>query len=234
MSLILDALNRADQERTEENHTPNLHASHGPAPETSSPVRRWVIEGVIICLAVGAFAYSQWSGDKTPETAEQITPEVINQPVESQPVKVVPVKPEPVKPTPVAIIPESPTEPPPIEKAAPETKANAAIASLYDQPVVVEPVQEIDNTQFILQQIPLITERSSRLQRSLPSIDYGVHVYSEEDGAGFVKLNGRIQRVGAQIAPGLRLIAILKDSIVLDLNGTQFRLPALNSWVNYN
>ncbi|ARN73965.1 general secretion pathway protein GspB [Oceanicoccus sagamiensis] len=246
MSLILDALNRADQERAEENHTPNLHASHGPAPETSSPLRRWIIEGVIIVLALAAFGYSQW----TDETVTPVTPVV-----EAEPAQAITVEkpvPAPPAPAPVAAAPkpkpvvETTVAKKPVEKPA----SNTSIASLYQQPAattpmvkepvvtaapVVEPVMEapVDNTQFILKQIPLITERSSRFQRGVPTLNYEVHVHSADDGAGFVKLNGRIARVGAQVAPGLRLIAILDDSIVLDLNGTQFRLPALNSWVNY-
>lgn len=246
MSLILDALNRADQERTEENHTPNLHASHGPAPETANPVRRWIIEGAIVSLAVGVFAYSLWSGDKAPEASAQI---------EFVAVPAIPTPAEGVPPAPQQTVAATPIKKTETEKAivktvveksaAPET--SAAITSLYKQPAAEKkasaPViskapivkeQDIDNTRFILQQIPLITERSSRFQRSIPNIDYAVHVFSKKDGAGFVKLNGNIMRIGAQVVPGLRLIAILNDSIVLDLKGVQFRLPALNSWVNYN
>ncbi len=246
MSLILDALNRADQERTEENHTPNLHASHGPAPETPSPLRRWIIEGIIIGLALGAFAYSQFFGDKIQEPIEVTAtpaPTVAPQPA--------PVAEKIVEPEPAPIEESEPAktitaEPPVVQQTTPKAESSSAIASLYEQPVVekealiistppvTQIVEEVDNTQFILQQIPLITQRSSRFQRSVPSIDYAVHVYSKEEGAGFVKLNGSIRRIGAQIAPDLRLIAILNDSIVLDLKGTQFRLPALNSWVNYN
>ena len=245
MSLILDALNRADQERTEENHIPNLHANHGPAPETSRPVRRWIIEAAIVCLALAFFAYSQWS-DNSKASAQ--TESVAVSPI---PTSAAGVPPAPQQTVAAASIKEA--EPKktlvqmPIEKpAAAETSAaitslykqpateNKATASTISKPAIVKVEEDVDNTLFILQQIPLITERSSRFQRSIPNIDYAVHAYSKEDGAGFVKLNGNIMRVGAQVVPGLRLIAILNDSIVLDLKGVQFRLPALNSWINYN
>lgn len=245
MSLILDALNRADQERTEENHIPNLHASHGPAPETSRPVRRWIIEAAIVCLAVSAFVYSQWSDDSG---ANIQTESIAVSPIATAAEKAPPIPQKTVAETSAKSTAENKTviEKPVRKPATPE--ANATITSLYKQPTaknkisaptiseapVIKEEPAIDNTRFILQQIPFITERSSRFQRSIPNIDYEVHVYSEEDGAGFVKLNGNIVRVGAQLMPGLRLIAILNDSIVLDLNGTQFRLPALNSWANYN
>lgn len=243
MSLILDALNRADRERAEENHIPNLHASHGPALQTSSPIRRWIIEGVIIATAIAVFAYSQWPD----ETVTPVAP--ITSITSIKPTTPVPAQPGPVKPRPAE--PEPVVEKSVVTKATEKPETDTAINALYKKPVkeapvvkksivstppVTEPVveQEVDNTLFILQQIPLITERSTRFQRGIPTINYEVHVYSAEDGAGFVKLNGSIARVGTPVAPGLRLIAILNDSIVLDMNGTQFRLPALNSWVNYN
>ena len=95
------------------------------------------------------------------------------------------------------------------------------------------PLSDAEITQSVLQQIPLLTERSARFQRSVPTIDYAIHVYSENENAGFVNLNGAIRRIGSEIVPGLRVIAILNDSVVLDYNGSQFRLPALNSWMNF-
>ena len=245
MSLILDALNRADQERAEDNHIPSLHASHGPAPETTRPMHRWIIEAVIVCLAVGVFIYSQWLKDSEADaqTESIAVPPIATvakkaPPTPQKTVNAITAKPTVENQTIIETAVKKPTTP----------ETSATITSLYKQPVVenkasapainkadvVIEQQAIDNSRFILQQIPLITERSSRFQQSIPNIDYEVHVYSAEDGAGFVKLNGNIMRVGAQLVPGMRLIAILNDSIVLDLNGTQFRLPALNSWVNYN
>ena len=45
-------------------------------------------------------------------------------------------------------------------------------------------------------------------------------------------LNSKSVKVGGNVAPGVKLDEILPDSVVLDYRGTQFRLRALNSWIN--
>jgi hypothetical protein len=47
-----------------------------------------------------------------------------------------------------------------------------------------------------------------------------------------VVLNGKELRPGGQPASGVKVVEILPDSVVLDYRGTEFRLRALNSWVN--
>lgn len=262
MSLILDALNRADQERSADNNTPSLQTSHSSMVEQSRPLRRWIIEAVIILIALVAFGYSQWGPQQ-----------------QSAPVKPIETAPEKIVTEPpliaTAVLPSAPQT---VEADKPDTTAsetvntsapsaakqvNSAIAYLYQQPVnnavtkaappstpKIEPsaqnsatTQQVANSPaadpitaaaLILQQIPLITERSSRFQRALPNIEYSVHMHAEAQGRGFVILNGKTQKVGAEVLPGLRVIAILKGSVVLAYNGSQFRLSALNSWINYN
>jgi general secretion pathway protein B len=255
MSLILDALNRADQERSEENHTPNLHAGHEVTSAATNPIRRWIIEAIIILLAAAAFIYSQWFIEpsntvvKAPVLEKNPAQSVIIEPTISLNSKVT-----------ATVSQATSDETTPSKLMAASSKKDlvkkaikdASIASLYEKQPIQPPTtatttnadiqstrtlpqatNEADNTLEILQQIPLITDLSSRFQRSIPSIDYSIHVYSEEDASGFVKLNGSIQRIGSQVLTDLRVIAILKESVVLDYKGTQFRLTSLNSWVNY-
>ncbi|WP_101758624.1 general secretion pathway protein GspB [Oceanicoccus sp. KOV_DT_Chl] len=247
MSLILDALNRADQERSEENNQINLHASHIPATAAHNPVRRWVIEAVLVTVAVAALVYSQW-------------PQPIASPVIDD--QAVPINNQASLPNPVTIIQEPSVPPISAKKTAAVSKNLSAtteadpkkervvtakisaeqktIASLYQQqanPIVTpsaakKVAKPIDNTQSILQQIPLLAQLSTRFQQTLPSMEYSVHMHAE-GGKGFVTINGEMRKTGAIIEPGIRVIAILPDSVVLEFNNRQFRLPALNSWVNY-
>ena len=260
MSLILDALNRADQERSEENNHINLHASQSPVVNSSHPFRRWIIEAVIVLLAIGAFAYSQWqparevsgivdtNNKTTVDTVEQqrkVAPptkavtennltlaqnQLLDRP--SKPVQKIPAIDKAVaslyqqqdtakKPTPVTTIKTTT----PIKTIKPQPKPEPQLKE--------KPKEPVDNTQLILQQIPLITQMPARYQRTIPSIDYEVHMYAE-GGKGFVTINGAVLKTGTVIDPGLRVIAILQDSVVLEFKNQQFRLPALNSWVNYN
>jgi hypothetical protein len=47
-----------------------------------------------------------------------------------------------------------------------------------------------------------------------------------------VVLNGKELKVGGSPASGVKVEEILPDSVVLNYRGTEFRLRALNSWVN--
>lgn len=220
MSLILDALNRADQQRCEENASPNPLHHHPPVLPTTRPIGRWIVEGATLLLIVGGIVYSQWPPGKNESQPVASTPAVISNNT---------VLTTAIEQTESVIKPQTP---------------DLAISSLYQtaQPdnnklaVIKQPTREpaADKSMSILLEIPLITDRSSRFQRTVPNIDYQVHVYSDKENAGFVSLNGSIHKIGSQIMPDMRVIAILKDSVVLDYHGTQFRLPAMNSWVNYN
>ncbi|MEH6557590.1 MAG: general secretion pathway protein GspB [Oceanicoccus sp.] len=237
MSLILDALNRADQQRSEENASPNpLHHQQAILP-TARPILRWVLEGVALLLIVGGIVYSLWppgneesqavagvpafaSGDPllTITTEEKLAAEEVP---ESSTITI--EQPEPI----VKLNTPDPAIPSLYQAAQPESSKQA----ILETPT---PKENVDNGREILQKIPLITNLSSRFQRTVPNINYQLHVYSDKENSGFVNLNGSIHKIGSQILPGMRVIAILKDSVVLDYRGTQFRLPAMNSWVNYN
>ncbi|MCZ6830267.1 MAG: general secretion pathway protein GspB, partial [Gammaproteobacteria bacterium] len=66
----------------------------------------------------------------------------------------------------------------------------------------------------------------------IPSIFFSSYSWSSNAGERMVTLNREVRREGDAVLPGLRLVEILPESIVLDFQGTRFRLRALNSWVN--
>ena len=266
MSLILDALNRADQQRSEEQSSPSLRADYNPEPVHEQPIRRWVIEAVVIAvviLAAAGFLYYQPGSSIKNNVIQSIT-------AETPAITVAP----PVMPT---ITPQLAT---PLAKDIPLDRAtsvattqtknsnppnNANIQSLYSRraqpPQAQESIQEqalppkttapattltttqtiaaktnikvVDKGLAILQNMPLLQQMPTRFQHAIPNIDYELHVYAESNSAGFVRLNGTMMKIGADIIPGLKVIAILPNSLVLDYRGTQFRLLALNSWVNF-
>ncbi len=237
MSLILDALNRADQQRSDENPSPNPLHYHQPILPTARPVVRWIIEGLVLLLIIGVVVYSQWpSGNKE-------LPPVVSSPAftshdtvlttaagETLSAEVASLdSPAAVEHTQPTVRPQ--TSDPAIPSLYQTTPVDSSKESVLDSPVQIS---DIDQSRAILLEIPLLTDRSSRFQRAVPTIDYQIHVYSDKENAGFVKLNGSIHKIGSQILPGMRVVAILKDSVVLDYQGTPFRLPAMNSWMNYN
>jgi hypothetical protein len=79
---------------------------------------------------------------------------------------------------------------------------------------------------------PFISELRQSEKDQIPSIFYSAHSWGSDPSERRVVLNGQERRAGQQVKPGLRLVEILEDSIVLDFRGTEFRLRSLNSWVN--
>ena len=77
-----------------------------------------------------------------------------------------------------------------------------------------------------------LSELSQQTKDAIPSIFYERHDYSGRPGQSVVVLNGKALKAGGSPASGVRVEEILPDSVVLDYRGTEFRLRALNSWVN--
>lgn len=92
-------------------------------------------------------------------------------------------------------------------------------------PKAVEPVPEADN-------VPLATQLSADLQRRIPNIDFGAHVYAGKTNNGFVILNGKKRYTGDTVAPGLTVERITEDGVILDMGGTRFKLGSMSNWIN--
>jgi general secretion pathway protein B len=97
--------------------------------------------------------------------------------------------------------------------------ARAAEAALNQKPVLEHSA-------------PLIADLKQSTKDEIPSIFFTAHRWSSASAQSEVVLNGAVFKQGDTVKPGLKLVEILKDSIVLDYRGTEFRLRSLNSWVN--
>ena len=74
MSLILDALNKADQERGEQREVPNLRAVHdSPYPRPQQGLfKRWRVEiGFVVLLIVAYLAYQFFSSTQQSQQEPQ-------------------------------------------------------------------------------------------------------------------------------------------------------------------
>lgn len=285
MSLILDALNRADRERSEQNQAPILHNSTPAPAQRHRHIIRWVVEAlVLIAAACGIYWYSQsGTGSKSEPVSEPSQQTVAT--------TVTTIKPNPEaapKPTPTTAQTnkEATTTPreqhttsqaisslyqqqakavanrvePPVKKngngtaniktASQKARDTSTASTMLNEPqstqqaltkkgartatANIKKITQPDLGLTIFQQMPLLEQMPARFRQTVPSIEYSVHVYSDKSDAGFVTLNGRKHRVGGKVTPELIVIKILEDSVVLDYHDTQFRLSALNSWVNFN
>ena len=61
---------------------------------------------------------------------------------------------------------------------------------------------------------------------------YSRHDYRSNSKTSAVTINGRSLRAGGVAGGGVKVVEVLPDSVVLSHQGTEFRLRALNSWVN--
>ncbi|NCZ63330.1 MAG: hypothetical protein EBY62_05895 [Cellvibrionales bacterium] len=76
---------------------------------------------------------------------------------------------------------------------------------------------------------PLLEDLSQRKKDSIPTVVYSQHDWNP--GESTVVLNGELVRAGQRVG-GIYVVEILSDSVVLRWQDTEFRLRALNSWIN--
>lgn len=119
------------------------------------------------------------------------------------------------------------------ESSAQEVKA----VEREEQPIDIEKMVlqargDLENAQLEQHQAPFIASLSQQTKDNIPSIFYQRHDYSGTPSQSSVVLNGKTVKAGGSAASGVKVDEILPDSVVLTYRGTQFRLRALNSWVN--
>ncbi len=78
---------------------------------------------------------------------------------------------------------------------------------------------------------PLLEDLSQQKKNAIPSIMYLQHDWSGMGSTSSVVLNGTTLSEG-QRAGAIAVQEILSDSVILKWRDTEFRLRALNSWVN--
>lgn len=284
MSMILDALQRADRERRKQDHPPpSLETPTTPPPaKSSAPRGAWWLAGLGLMLVVALSLV----------VLSRPTPS----PVQSGPAAARSIQPrEPAAPEPTSAptagqsmnAPNS--KPPAIAELyqSPQVEDDS-ITALYrsaqggDEPVTDEVTLPIEGTDGHTQTLPQrpepaavrlsesepVAERPRReaavptpdeatvtppettpptseenpkiasvrdlpwnLQQTMPSISYQEHHY-RNGAASRVRLNGKEYRAGERVAQDLTLERIEEDGAVMRYRGYEFKLQALNSWVN--
>ena len=80
--------------------------------------------------------------------------------------------------------------------------------------------------------VPLLSNLSQQAKDDIPTLYYQRHDYSVDSSISSVVMNGKKVTVGGSPISGMKVDEILTDSVILSYRGTQFRLRALNSWIN--
>jgi hypothetical protein len=116
------------------------------------------------------------------------------------------------------------------EPAAPDAGA------IQEQPIDIGEIvamaeDELENARLAEHPAPFLSALSQQAKDSIPTLLYQAHDYTSSQADSFVLINGKTLKPGDS-SKGVRVDEILPDSVVLSFQGTQFRLRALNSWVN--
>lgn len=106
-----------------------------------------------------------------------------------------------------------------------------------EEPVDIEEIllrakEEMNQGDLVEHPAPFLVDLSQRTKDEIPTIMYQRHNYGGDSSRSSVVLNGKTLRAGGNAASGVTVDEILSDSVILSFRGTQFRLRALNSWVN--
>jgi len=127
----------------------------------------------------------------------------------------------------------------PVESAAVvgEQGVTGQAYEVQQQPVDIEALlentrQELEESRLAEHPAPFISDLSQQTKDRIPTIFYQRHDFSGSGATSSVVLNGKSLRLGGLAAAGVTVEEILPDSVVLSHQGTQFRLRALNSWIN--
>lgn len=119
----------------------------------------------------------------------------------------------------------------------PPVAVNNTDVSVTEQPIDLEDIlarteEAMKTARLSEHPAPFLSTLSQQAKNDIPTMLYSAHDYFSKNGQSTVVINGKSLSVGGSIAGGVKVDEILSDSIVLSHRGTQFRLRALNSWVN--
>lgn len=256
MSLLLDALNKADQERKRNNEAaPGINSNHEQLNDHGPRNHSILLIAVIVVGLLILLAAIYWLGQRSTATPVATTPTptpVVAQPktapriasknsTVSSEVKSADAN---TNSSNTKIETESETPDESVANLYQNTQvpqSNAAItistppAGTLAQPVVEAPPVSAPNipsptsiTQFA--NLPEIHDLPNNILQKIPSLGYSEHNYTV-NGAS-VKINGEIKHVNDQLPSGIVIDKILEDGMILHIENYSFKMRAMNSWVN--
>ncbi|MFU8764770.1 MAG: general secretion pathway protein GspB [Haliea sp.] len=91
--------------------------------------------------------------------------------------------------------------------------------------------QALEDVRLAEHPAPFLGDLSQQRKDAVPTLMYLQHDYRSTGGSS-VTINSQQAGAGQTVGRGVRVEEILPDSVVLSHDGQQFRLRALNSWVN--
>jgi general secretion pathway protein B len=246
MSLLLDALNKADQERKRNEATPGINSNHENIHDHGARNKSIALIAAVIfgfAILLGAIC---WLGQRSAAPAATANPPTTSS-AQAQQQKSVATS----------------TSAPAQEPITPVQEVDASednVASLYQQntqaqnpnatltlstppadvsvPVPVPAITSADNEQPAAAPIsinqfanlPDLHDLPAQVLEKIPSLNYSEHNYNNNGGS--VKINGNIHHANEQLAGDVVIDKILEDGMILHVGNYAFKMRALNSWIN--
>ena len=216
MSYILDALKKADRERTL-GKVPDLETAQWPADQQSrAKPWQWILGAVLLLnglvLTLNLLDRDEAVPLNVPavEQTPSVTPEPQVVPLARAPLETV------LEKTTRARVPV----PPPVQRPKKPATTASAVTGTPAIRSTKPAVPTGDNEYDLPEWRDLSLDFRSRL--SLPRID--VHVYAEDPARRFIMADLKKYREGETLANGALLERIHRDSIQLNYEGTRFRV----------
>lgn len=129
--------------------------------------------------------------------------------------------------------PQASSQPQPVEADPLAEAASAAPAreTPVDLAAALRQAQEaVADASMSQHSTPLLSQQSKQFRDRVPTLMYLRHDYRSA-GSSAVTINGESLRAGQRSGP-VQVVEILPDSVILRFDGEDFRLRALNSWIN--
>ena len=246
MSLLLDALNKADQERKRNEAAPGISSNHEQR-EHHGPRNHSIL--LIVVIVIGLLillAAIYWLGQRStaaqvvvvqaPATTTANTPKVtVKKSVASGENKSVEATPSTANE-----IDTSDENVASLYQNTQVPESNAAITISPPGAVPAQPANDpapvsapdiaspVSITQFA--NLPEIHDLPNNILERVPSLGYSEHNYNVNGSS--VKINGEIKHVNDQLPSGIVIDKILEDGMILHIDNYSFKMRAMNSWVN--
>jgi general secretion pathway protein B len=220
MSYILDALKKSDQER-QQGDLPHLHSAHGPllqSRRSSSILKQqyipWLVFGgvllLVISLGILFFQYRQVIAERESIKATETIPPSTKPQISREA--------DPAQPTRIAE--NNASSSPQVMIQDPNKVPEVPVSITVQAPP--EPSTGIDTSPQT--DLPLLSDLPAIVQAEIPNLEYAGHTYSQNPSQRMIIINGKILREGNVIAPNIYLREITWEGLIIESNGTRFRV----------
>jgi general secretion pathway protein B len=262
MSLLLDALNKADEERKRGDGPPTIDSHHNEFDiETKRKIPRALVILIIIIVLASLFSAVYWLGKNTqPELAGASSTQSPESQEPSAPTDFVKTA-ETIAPSTISKggISKDSISKNGISTNTITTKSNAIQKNTIEQDKIPDAesvatlYQQQTNDNLPAPETKTVTNQNTQAVNAPNSIKQFANLpeiqdlpnevlnnlpslkYTEHNynsNGGSVVINGLVKHVNEELAQGLVIDKILEDGIILHIGNYSFKMRALNTWMN--